>query len=99
MAPQSKRDPEIVYWSLVKRISFRFFFCYLGFYLLPSPQLTGLLGFIPGSGALSNAVGDAWSKSLPWLATHILHRAGSSVAVYTRSGTGDKPLDYLMHLV
>jgi hypothetical protein len=99
MVPQSKRDPEIVYWSLVKRIGFRFFFCYLGFYLLPSPQLTGLLGYSPGSGALSNAVGDAWRKCLPWFAAHILHLAGPSVAVYTRSGTGDKPLDYVMHLV
>src|SRR6185369_15591502 len=62
-------------------------------------QLPGLLGFIPSSGALSKAVGDAWMKSVPWFATHIFRMAGPSVVTYTRSGTGDKPLDYVMHLV
>ena len=99
MVPQPKHHSEILYWSLAKRIGFRFCFCYLVFYLLPSPQLPGLLGFIPGSGSLSKAVGDAWMKSLPWFATHVFHMAGPSVAAYTRSGTGDKPLDYVMHLV
>ncbi len=99
MVPQPKHHSEILYWSLGKRIGFRFFFCYLVFYLIPSPQLPGLLGFIPGSGPLSKAVGDAWMKSLPWFATHVFHMAGPSVAAYTRSGTGDKPLDYVMHLV
>lgn len=99
MAPQPKDHPEIVYWSLSRRIGFRFFFCYLAFYLLPSPQNKGLLGFIPGSGPVSDAVANAWMKSLPWFATHIFHMAGPGVAAYTRSGTGDKPLDYVMHAV
>src|SRR5579863_9087991 len=99
MIAEPKRQPEVAYWSVAKRILFRCFFCYLAFYLLPSPGLVGLLGFIPGSSVVSRFIENGWMKSLPWIATHILRMSGPTVAVYRQSGTGDKTLDYVMHLV
>jgi hypothetical protein len=86
------------YWSTPKKILFRFVFCYLTFYLLPSPQLEGLLGFVPGSSSITARVAQAWMRVLPWFATHLFHLSGPAVMVYKPSGTGDKTLDYVMHL-
>jgi len=91
--------PDAVRWSGAKRFLFRFAFCYFTLYICPIPTGPGLLGLIPGSSFLSQAIARGWMKVLPWFAIHIFRLSGAAVSVYRPSGTGDKTLDYVLVLV
>src|ERR1041385_4946251 len=96
MIAQLKKSPETATWSVPKRILFRFLFCYLTLYMLPSPGKAGLLEFIPGSSALSDLFDHGWKRILPWFAVNCLHLTGPTVVIYRQSGTSDKTLDYVL---
>ena len=79
---QRELSSQVISWSRPRRLLFRFVFCYLALYLCPTPISEGLLGFIPGSSAVSQAIARAWMKSLPWFAAHLFRFSGPAVSVY-----------------
>src|SRR5262245_58564563 len=90
---------DTIRWSRPKRFLFRFVFCYLALYISPTPSSEGILGLIPGSSFLSDAIARGWMTVLPWFAAHVFRLSGAGVTVYRPSGSGDKALDYVMVLV
>ncbi len=93
MTPSPEPAAKIVSWSFSKCVLFRFLCCYLALYLFTEG---GLLGFIPGSSAISSAISSGWSKLLPWFAAHVLRLSGPAVSVYKPGG--DTQLDYVMYV-
>jgi len=55
-----------------------------------------LIGFIPGSSAISSVISSGWSKLLPWFAIHVVRLSGSAASVYVPGA--DTLLGYVMYV-
>jgi len=86
---EAEENPPDRYWSLPTRIGFRFFFVFLGLYILIFPAGS----FIPFTGFLATGVGRFWNAVIPWVGAHILH-IGYPILL-DETGSGDRTCDWV----
>jgi hypothetical protein len=81
-------------WSLAKRVTFRFAFCYWLLYCLPDPFAEG----IPEGRYLTRSFDWFWHGVTPWAAQHFFH-LGSARIRYIQTGSGDTTLDFVQNFL
>jgi uncharacterized membrane protein YphA (DoxX/SURF4 family) len=77
-------------WSLVKRVLFRFAFCYLVLYSFPFP-----LYYIPYVGMIGMWTFQLWNKLVPWVGQQLF---GVTITVFP-NGSGDTTFNYVQVFV
>ena len=85
-------------WSLPARVGFRFAFCYLLLFCMPSAGQVWLLDTIPDASRLAQPWVWIWHRITPWVAIHVFHLQGQRVT-YFPTGSGDTTLDYMQYLL
>jgi hypothetical protein len=80
-------------WHLAKRVLFRFAFCYLVLYYLPS-----VLNVIPGAQPLAGLYNRLWNRIIGWGLVYFFNIDTVQVFSYS-SGSGDTLIAYLRECV
>src|SRR4026207_121189 len=73
-------------WSPVKRVLFRFAFCYLVLYSFPFP-----LEYIPYVGMVGMWTFQMWNRLVPWVGKQVF---GLTITVFP-NGSGDTTFNYV----
>src|ERR1700730_6308956 len=81
-------QPQEAPWHLGKRILFRFAFCYIVLYYLPT-----VLGVILGSSLPPTWYNSLWNRTIAWIFVHLLNLDTAQVLPHP-TGSGDTELAY-----
>jgi multidrug transporter EmrE-like cation transporter len=82
-------QPEKAPWHLGERILFRFAFCYIVLYYLPS-----VLRVLPGAGVPLGWYNSLWNRIAGWVGVYLFN-LGAAQALPHPTGSGDTALNYL----
>lgn len=84
-----------VRWSIGRRLTFRFLFCYWLLFAMPEG---GRVAFVPFDDVVFKWWGKLWHAIVPWVATRLFHVTGQP-ATYFPTGSGDTTLQYVANFL
>jgi hypothetical protein len=88
----------IAQWHPVKRVLFRFVFCYFIMYSWPESGRVDFLNSLPGGEPVSDWLNKPLHAIIPWIAARVFHITGEA-ATYFPTGSGDTTLQYITALL
>ena len=89
---------QVLQWHPIKRVLFRFVFCYFVLYSWPESGRVDFLNSLPGGEPVSDWLNKPLHAIVPWIAARVFHITGEA-ATYFRTGSGDTTLQYITTLL